>query len=152
LNCLSRTAKKITRTKLVTQVYIPFKLSAKHNLNKFFFLTHIIEQLIHHIQKRLTDAFEIFDGDKTRTVDAKFVLIIYFPHIPRLIEKLISNNVIINSYFKKTKQRNANHHLQLESSANTRRDQGLDNRGFNHSINQNILNYSKQTLNLTLRV
>jgi len=31
----------------------------------------VLEQVIAQIQKKLTDAFDVFDGDKTRTVDVK---------------------------------------------------------------------------------
>ena len=31
------------------------------------------EQMINQIHKRLADAFDIFDGDKTKTVDVKYL-------------------------------------------------------------------------------
>jgi hypothetical protein len=35
--------------------------------NSFLYL----EQILSQIHKKLTDAFDVFDGDKTRTVDLK---------------------------------------------------------------------------------
>ncbi len=50
--------------------------------------------MIHSIQKRLTDAFDVFDGDKTKTVDAKlafFFLQIILKNVPKKIQKLFSS-------------------------------------------------------------
>lgn len=40
----------------------------KLNLSQYLI---ILEQIVAQIQKKLTDAFDVFDGDKTRSVDAK---------------------------------------------------------------------------------
>lgn len=70
---------KTETTKMETkdEAGFPFTLSVFSFLFYMFliFFKWIIEQMIIQIHKKLTDAFEVFDGDKTKTVDIKFVFV-----------------------------------------------------------------------------
>jgi hypothetical protein len=64
-----RVAKVSKRTRLVglntfNHLIFLFKIKIKNRI--------LLEQLVAQIQKKLTEAFDVFDGDKTKTVDAKY--------------------------------------------------------------------------------